>query len=549
MNPPQSGRIARLNSAVAGSRIGKWFKLTDRNTTFTTELRAGTATFLTMAYILAVNASILSDSGATCTISDCINPSPTCKFPPNVDPGYESCVSNARHDLIVATAIASLVGSFIMGVFANLPLGLAPGMGANAYFAYSIVGFHGSGSLSYGDALAVVFMEGLVFLLISVCGFRAKLAKMVPQPVRVSASAGIGLFLAFIGLQNQQGIGLVGYSPSTLLTLAACPSSDMVSVAPVQTFSNGTIALMPGTTASGAIYCLHGHMQSPTFWLGTVGFLIIAFCLIYRVKGAIIYGIIFVTAISWFRGTSVTAFPNTPAGNEAYSYFKNVVDVHHIKSTAFALKFGSMGKGRFWLAFLTFLYVDVLDTTGTLYSMARFAGFVDEKGNFEGQTFAFMSDATAIVFGSLMGSSPVTAFIESSTGIREGGRTGLTALTVSGWFFLSYFFTPLLASIPGWAVGPPMIVVGVFMMRAVTDVRWDDMKEAVPAFLTLILMPLTYSIAYGVIGGIGAYIVLNLPDWIWSAYKRISGARRLHEDHGDLTHVIQDTDDKDNEVV
>jgi adenine/guanine/hypoxanthine permease len=321
----------------------------------------------------------------------------------------------------------------------------------------------------------------------------------------------------------------------------------MVSVVPVQTFSNGTIALMPDATASGAIYCLHGHMQSPTFWLAAVGFLIISFCLIYRVKGAIIYGIIFVTAVSWFRDTAVTAFPDTPAGNDSFSYFKKVVDVHRIKSTAFALKFGSLGQGRFWLAFLTFLYVDVLDTTGTLYSMARFAGFVDEKGNFEGQYFAFMSDASAIVFGSLMGSSPVTAFIESSTGIREGGRTGLTALTVSGWFFLAYFFTPLLAAIPGWAVGPPMIVVGVFMMRSVLEVKWDDMKEALPAFLTLILMPLTYSIAYGLIGGIGAFVALNSLDWIWSGFKRISAARRCHEDIGDFP--IGENDVKQIEVV
>lgn len=321
----------------------------------------------------------------------------------------------------------------------------------------------------------------------------------------------------------------------------------MVSVAPVQTFSNGTIALIPDATASGAIYCLHGHMQSPTFWLSVVGLLIISYCLIYRVKGAIIYGIIFVTAVSWFRGTSVTVFPDTPAGNDSFSYFKNVVSVHRIKSTAFALKFGSLGQGRFWLAFLTFLYVDVLDTTGTLYSMARFAGFVDEKGDFEGQYFAFMSDASAIVFGSLMGTSPVTAFIESSTGIREGGRTGLTALTVSGWFFLSYFFTPLLAAIPGWAVGPPMIVVGVFMMRSVTEVRWDDMKEALPAFLTLILMPLTYSIAYGLIAGIGAFVALNSLDWILRGFKRIGASRRCHEDTGDF--AICERENKQIEVV
>ena len=162
---------------------------------------------------------------------------------------------------------------------------------------------------------------------------------------------------------------------------------------------------------------------------------------------------------------------------------------------------------------VTFLYVDILDTTGTLYSMARFAGFTDQNGDFEGQYFAFMSDAMSIVVGSLLGTSPVTAFIESSTGIREGGRTGLTALTVAGYFFLAFFFTPLLASIPAWAVGPPLILVGVLMMRAVVEIEWDDMRQAIPAFVTLLLMPLTYSIAYGLIGGIGTYIVLHIGDW------------------------------------
>lgn len=515
-----ASHLTRLNNAVAASRVGRYFKLAPRNTTFTTELRAGTATFLTMAYILAVNASILSDSGATCSSSDCLHPSPSCMFPPSVDPGYSACLSRARRDLIVATAASSLIGSLIMGTLANLPLALAPGMGTNAYFAYTVVGFHGSGNLSYRAALTAVFLEGLIFLVISALGLRAKLAKLVPRPVRISSAAGIGLFLAFIGLQNNQGVGLLGYSPSTLLTLAACPRDARASVAPVQAFDNGTVALIPGGTVSGGILCLHGRMQSPTFWLAVAGFLIIAFCLIKSIKGAMIYGIVFVTAISWFRHTSVTAFPDTPSGDEAYRYFKKVVDVHKIESVAGALSFSSLSRGHFWEALFTFLYVDILDTTGTLYSMARFAGFVDEKGDFEGQYFAFMSDATAIVAGALLGTSPVTAYVESSTGIKEGGRTGLTSLTVAAYFFLSLFFTPLLASIPPWAVGPPMILVGVLMMKSVAEIDWNDMKQAIPAFLTLILMPLTYSIAYGLIGGIGTYIALHALDLDWARLGR-----------------------------
>ncbi|XVE91283.1 hypothetical protein DITRI_Ditri20bG0141200 [Diplodiscus trichospermus] len=545
-HPPPKKFLTRLNSAVANSRVGKHFKLAERNSTFTTELRAGTATFLTMAYILAVNASILADSGGPCSVSDCvplcsdpsvplsnctgsthrvIQPDVSCKFDP-VNPGYTSCLETVRKDLIVATVASSLIGCLIMGVFANLPLALAPGMGTNAYFAYTVVGFHGSGNVPYKSALAAVFLEGLIFLFISAVGFRAKLAKLVPKPVRISSSAGIGLFLAFIGLQNNQGVGLIGYNPSTLVTLGGCPSSSRLSVAPVLAAANGTVSLMPGGTVSGDIFCLRDRMESPTLWLGIVGFVIIAYCMVKNIKGALIYGIVFVTAVSWFRNTKVTAFPNTDAGDSAYAYFKKVVDIHLIESTAGALSFKTIGKGYFWEALVTFLYVDILDATGTLYSMARFAGFTDQNGDFEGQYFAFMSDAMSIVVGSLLGTSPVTAFVESSTGIREGGRTGLTALTVAGYFFLAFFFTPLLASIPAWAVGPPLVLVGVLMMRAVVEIEWNDMKQAIPAFVTLMLMPLAYSIAYGLIGGIGTYIVLNIGDWVTEALVKYGVIKR-----------------------
>lgn len=515
--------VGKFNTLMANNRIGKHFKLKERKTTFTTEVRAGTATFLTMAYILAVNASILADSGGTCSVSDCIpicsnllnctQPDSSCKFDP-VNPGYSACLEKLRKDLIIATVASSLIGCLIMGTFANLPLALAPGMGSNAYFAYTVVGFHGSGNVSYQSALAAVFVEGLFFLLLSAVGLRARLAKLIPKPIRISSSAGIGLFLAFIGLQNNQGIGLVGYSSSTLVTLGACPRSSRVSLAPVITSAvNGTVSLLPGGTISGDVMCLNNRMESPTFWLAVVGFVIIAYCLIKNIKGAMIYGILLVTAVSWFRNTTVTAFPNTPSGDAAYDYFKKVVDIHKIESTAGALSFKHINQGYFWEAVVTFLYVDILDTTGTLYTMAKYAGFADANGDFEGQYFAFMSDATSIVVGSLLGTSPVTAFIESSTGIREGGRTGLTALTVAGYFMLAFFFTPLLASIPAWAVGPPLILVGALMMKSVVEIDWEDMKQGIPAFMTLILMPLTYSIAYGLIGGIGTYIVLHLWDW------------------------------------
>ncbi|GAB2216549.1 hypothetical protein Droror1_Dr00024324 [Drosera rotundifolia] len=319
--------------------------------------------FFTTYHILVVNASILVDSGASCVplcsnasihVSSCIGsglhviqPDESCKFDP-INPGYVSCLGRIRKDLIVATAVSSIIGCVIMGTFVNLPLALASGLGTNAYFAYSVVGFHASGNVPYRSALTAVFIEGLIFLPLSAVGFRSKLAKLIPKPVRISSSAGIGLFLAFIGLQSSEGIGLIGYSSATFVTVGGCPSSALASLAPVITSPNSTVGLPQGGTVSDPMLCLHGKMQSPTLWLGIVGFVIIAYCLMKNDKGAMIYGTVFVTAMSWFRHTSVTAFPDTESGDAAYDYFKKVVDVHVIKNTAGALSFKNIGKGYFW---------------------------------------------------------------------------------------------------------------------------------------------------------------------------------------------------------
>ncbi|KAJ8753827.1 hypothetical protein K2173_000081 [Erythroxylum novogranatense] len=534
----------RVNSFVANSRLGRHFKLVERNTTFTSELRAGTTTFLTMAYILAVNANILTDSGGTCGVGDCVKPCPacsppdqSCKFTP-VNKGYSACLQTTREDLVVATIASSFIGCFMMGIVTNLPLALAPGMGTNAYFAYTVVGYHGSGNLSYNSALAAVFLEGLIFLIVSAVGLRAKLAKIIPKTVQISCSAGIGLFLAFIGLQHNQGIGLMNFNPSTLAQSGACPRSSLARLAPVELISNGNITLIEHGLESSEDLCLNGRIENPTFWLGVVGFVIISYCLVKNVKGAMIYGILFVTVISWFRHTSVTAFPDTESGNLSFQNFRKVINLPVIKKTAGVLSFKDINKGRFWGALATFLYVDMLDATGTLYSMANFAGFMDVNGDFEGQYFAYISNAASIVVGSLLGTSPVTVYLESSTGIREGGRTGLTALTVAGYFFLAFFFTPLLASIPAWATGPPLILVGVMMMKSVSEIKWDDMRQAIPAFATMILMPLTYSVAYGLVGGVGTYVILHIWEWGLALIKRFGVGK------GSKTcHCVEDDDD------
>ncbi|KAJ8771252.1 hypothetical protein K2173_026429 [Erythroxylum novogranatense] len=482
-----------LNDAVSKSKVGSYFKLEARKSSFTKELRAGTATFLTMAYIIAVNATILADTGGTCSIADCsvavVNQTaaPDCIFKPN--DGYQNCLQKTKSDLIVGTVLSSMIGSFAMGILANLPLGLAPGMGANAYLAYNMVGFHGSGPISYQTAMAVVLVEGCAFLVIAALGLRAKLARLIPSAVRLSCAAGLGLFIAFVGLQVHQGVGLVGPDQSTLVTLTACRSTNPV---------------------TGE--CIDGKMQSPTFWLGSVGFLITCFGLMKEIKGSMIYGIIFTTLISWIRGTAVTYFPYTPLGEKSYNYFKQVVDFHKMQSTVGAISFAEFNRSEVWVALVTMLYVDVLATTGTTYTLAELGGFVDENGDFEGQYLAYMVDAGSTIAGSALGVSPIASFVESSAGIREGGRTGLTAVIVGVYFSLSLFFTPLFTSVPPWAVGPSLVVVGIMMMKVIKDINWENMKEAAPAFMTMLLMPLTYSIANGIIGGIGIYVALGLYD-------------------------------------
>ncbi|KAH6812341.1 Xanthine/uracil permease family protein [Perilla frutescens var. frutescens] len=459
-----------------------------------------------MAYIIFVNATILADSGGTCSISDCTvsgnqTAGPECMLKGNA--GYEKCLCKLKSDLVIGTALSSMIGSLAMGLLANLPLGLAPGMGANAYLAYNLVGFHGSGPMSYKTAMAVVLVEGCSFLAIAVLGLRAKLARLIPSSVRLACAAGIGLFISFVGLQSHQGVGLVGSDASTLVRLSACKNMN---------------------PTSGE--CIGGQMQSPTFWLGFVGFLIMCYGLMKNIKGSMIYGMLFVTLVSWIRGTSVTIFPHTPLGDSSYEYFKKVVDFHKIESTFWAISFTNFNKSQVWVALATLLYVDVLATTGTLYTMAEVGGLVNEEGAFEGEYMAYMVDAGATVVGSALGVSPIATYVESTAGIREGGRTGLTAVIIGIYFGLSIFFTPLLTSVPPWAVGPSLVTVGVLMMKVVKEIDWDNIKEGVPAFVTMILMPLTYSISNGIVGGIGMYIALGFFDYVAKSIKWVINMRR-----------------------
>ncbi|KAL1857990.1 hypothetical protein Plec18170_003214 [Paecilomyces lecythidis] len=266
-------------------------------------------------------------------------------------------------------------------------------------------------------------------------------------------------------------------------------------------------------------------MRNPTLWIGIFcGGILTCILLMYRIKGAIIAGILLVSIISWPRDTSITYFPHTPEGDNSFDFFKKVVTFHRIEKTLNAQNFDLAGvSGQLGLAFITFLYVDILDCTGTLYSMARFAGAIDEETqDFEGSAVAYLVDAFSISIGSLFGSSPVTAFVESGAGISEGGATGITAMVTGLCFFISVFFAPIFASIPPWATGCTLILVGAMMTKAAPEINWLYLGDAVPAFVTLAVMPFTYSIAYGLISGIVTYMILNTFTWL---VDKASGGR------------------------
>ncbi|KAG9125298.1 hypothetical protein FRC07_008194 [Ceratobasidium sp. 392] len=493
-----------LNTKVAESAVGRWFRLDGsghprqrEGSLFTTELRAGTTTFFAMAYIIAVNAAILSDSGGTCVCNSTAD-DPICLQ----NQEYALCKEVIRRDLITTSAAVAALASVLMGTFANLPVALAPGLGLNAYFAYSVVGFNGSGKVTYQEALAAVFLEGWLFFILSLFGIRQWLARIIPRSLTLATGAGIGLFISLIGL-GSAGLGVVGGDFTNLVGLGGCTDQYRDPDHPN--------------------YCLSHVLRSPTMWLGIfAGGIFTTLLLLYRVRGAIIIGIMLVSIISWPRTTNVTLFPHNPVGDANFDFFKQVVGFHKLEKIGNALDY-NYRKGQVWIALITFLYVDLFDTTGTLYSMAKFSGVMNPRTkDFEGSTVAYMIDAFSISMGALMGTSPVTAFIESATGISDGGKTGLTAITTGICFFIAVFFAPIFASIPGYATGGALVLVGSLMIKNVVDINWGYVGDAVPAFLTLIMIPFTYNIAYGLITGILTYVLLNTLPW---AIRRLTGRR------------------------
>ena len=392
------------------------FKLSSNSTSVRTEIVAGFATFLTMAYIIVVNPGILSTEGT------------------GMDFG----------GVFVATIIAAVIGCLIMGLWANWPIALAPGMGLNAFFAFGVV--FGMG-YTYQQALTAVFVAGLVFILLSVTPARQWIINSIPKSMKFGVGAGIGLFLAIIGLKNA---GVVVDNPATLVGL--------------------------------------GDVTSMPVILAAVGFMIMAILDKRGVTGSIIIGILAVSVIAWVMGISS---------------IEGVVGSIPPASHAFSLDFSLIATSGFIGVAFAFLFVDFFDTAGTLTSVANLTGKVDGIGK------AVLADSVATTVGALAGTSNTTSYIESGAGVKEGGKTGLTAVTVAVLFAICLFLAPLAQSIPAFATAPALVFVATFFLKNLRDIEWDDVSEYAPAVLAAVLMPLTFSIAHGIALGFIAYVVIK----------------------------------------
>ena len=422
-----------------------FFKLKEHGTDVKTEVIAGLTTFMTMAYILAVNPSILGATG--------------------MDTGA----------IFTATALASAIGSFCMALFANLPFVLSAGMGLNAYFAYTVV--LGMG-YSWEVALTAVFVEGIIFIILSLTNVREAIFNAIPASLKVAVSVGIGLFITLIGLQNAH----IVVDGSTLVGLFSF---------------NGSVKA--GTFQSEGI----------TVVLALIGLLITAFLVIKNVKGNILLGIL----ITWVLGIicQLTGLyvPNAEAGFYSLIPSGIISAPASVAPTLFKMDFSAMASLNFVVVVFAFLFVDIFDTLGTLIGCATKANMLDKEGKLPGIKGALMADAVGTTVGACLGTSTITTFVESSSGIAEGGRTGLTSIVSGLLFILALFFSPIFLAIPSFATAPALIVVGFFMMQSVAKINWSDMLEAIPAFICIFAMPFMYSISEGISFGVISFVVLN----------------------------------------
>ncbi|MGG3465998.1 NCS2 family permease [Neobacillus pocheonensis] len=409
------------------------FKLTENHTNAKTEILAGITTFFTMVYIVVVNPIILADAGVP------------------------------FQQVFTATIIAAVVGTLWMGLFANYPIAIAPGMGLNAYFAYSVVGGHQG--ITYQTAFAAVFIAGLIFVILSLTPLREKLIDAIPDNLKHGITAGIGLFIAFIGLRLTK---IITAHPTNLVGL--------------------------------------GDLHAPSAVLTLIGLAVTLVLMVLRVNGALFFGMIVTGIIAFF--TNQLSFKN------GFMALPSLPDGLMIGNPITA--FGDVVQHSLYAVVFSFILVTIFDTTGTMIGVANQAGLM-KNGKFPRARQALLSDSIATAIGAMFGTSPTTAFIESSSGVAAGGRTGLTSVTVAGLFILSAFFGPLVSAVSGISAitAPALIIVGSLMMGSIAKIRWNELDEAFPAFLTILAMPLTSSIATGIALGFISYPLLKLVKGKW----------------------------------
>ena len=425
--------------------IEKLFKLKENNTDIKTEVVAGVTTFMTMAYILAVNPSILSASGMD------------------------------SQAILMATALAAFIGTLAMALLANYPFALAPGLGLNAYFAYTVCGSMG---YSWQIALLAVFAEGLIFIILSVTNVREAIFNAIPLQLKRGVSVGIGLFIAFIGFQNA---GIVVNSDATLVTVVDFTAD----------FRTAGISAL----------------------LAIIGTFIIAILYINHVKGSILIGIL----ATWILGI-ICQLTGLYTVTPDAGYYSLIPSWSNFSLGAVGLTFGQCFKADFGairildfvVIIFSFLFVDLFDTLGTLIGCANEANMLDKDGRLPRIKQALLADAIATSAGAVLGTSTTTTFVESSAGVSEGGRTGLASVVTGLLFLLSIFLAPVFTAIPGFATAPALLFVGFLMIKAVVKIDFEDLTESVPAYLCLLAMPLMYSISEGIAVGVISYVVINL---------------------------------------
>lgn len=404
--------------------LEKTFKLSENNTTIRKEFLAGLITFLTMSYILIVNPSILSTTGMD------------------------------KDALFTATALATIFATLMMALYAKLPIAQAPGMGLNAFFAFTICGVMG---YSWQFALTAVFIEGIIFILLTFFNVRELIVKSIPKVLKDAIPVGIGLFITLIGLKNA---GIVVSSPATLVAL--------------------------------------GDFSQHSIWIAFLGLFVTAVLFVRNVNGSILIGIVVATIFGLILGDV-----KLPEGN--------VIDTPPSIAPIFAqFEWDHILSINMVIVVFTLLFVNLFDTVGTLIGVVSKAGLADEDGNFPQMKKALFSDALGTTVGSILGTSTVTAYVESASGVASGGRTGLTSVSTSLFFILALFFAPLFLMVPAAATSPALIIVGLFMISSVAKINFSDMSEGLPAFLTIVFMPFTYSIAEGIVFGMLSFAFIKV---------------------------------------